>query len=58
MRAAHVAALAATRPPVGFLEVHAENYTAGGAAPARSPRLQSVGLAKISENVYSSVTLP
>ncbi len=32
LRAAHVSEVMATRPGVGWLEVHAENYMAGGAA--------------------------
>jgi uncharacterized protein len=36
LRAAHVAEIVANRPPVGFFEVHAENYIdriAGGGGP-------------------------
>jgi uncharacterized protein len=32
LRAAHVAEIMGTRPPVGFLEVHAENYMTGSPA--------------------------
>jgi uncharacterized protein (UPF0276 family) len=32
LRAPHVAAVLATRPPIAWLEVHAENYMAGGPA--------------------------
>ena len=34
LRAAHIAEIAAARPPVGFLEVHAENYMRGSPAVA------------------------
>jgi uncharacterized protein len=34
LRAAHVAEIVASRPPVGFLEVHAENYMTGSPAVA------------------------
>ena len=29
-RSPHYAEIVATRPPVGFFEIHAENYMAGG----------------------------
>lgn len=35
LRAPHLAEFAATRPAIGWLEVHAENYMTGGAAPAQ-----------------------
>jgi len=35
LRAAHVAEVMATRPPVGWLEIHAENYMGGGPGPSR-----------------------
>jgi uncharacterized protein (UPF0276 family) len=35
LRAPHLAEIIATRPVVGWLEVHPENYLGGGAAPAR-----------------------
>lgn len=35
LRAPHVAEVIATRPALGWLEVHAENYFGGGPAPAR-----------------------
>jgi uncharacterized protein (UPF0276 family) len=33
LRAPHVEEIAATKPPVGWLEVHAENYMMGGGRP-------------------------
>jgi uncharacterized protein (UPF0276 family) len=41
LRSPHVGEVMATRPPLGFLEVHAENYMAGGPALARLERLRS-----------------
>jgi len=41
LRSPHVGEVMATRPPLGFLEVHAENYMAGGPMLARLERLQS-----------------
>lgn len=35
LRAPHLAAFVADRPAIGWLEVHAENYMGGGAAPAQ-----------------------
>jgi uncharacterized protein (UPF0276 family) len=35
LRAPHLAEIVATRPVLGWLEVHPENYLGGGAAPAR-----------------------
>jgi uncharacterized protein len=35
LRAPHLAEIIATRPVLGWLEVHPENYLGGGAAPAR-----------------------
>ncbi|HKW52961.1 MAG TPA: DUF692 domain-containing protein [Stellaceae bacterium] len=35
LRAPHVAEIIATRPALGWLEVHAENYMGGGPAPAQ-----------------------
>jgi hypothetical protein len=40
LRMPHRAALAATRPEVGFLEVHAENYMAGGRLAAELDALR------------------
>ncbi|HEX2891430.1 DUF692 domain-containing protein [Vineibacter terrae] len=40
LRAAHVDEVMATRPPVGFLEVHAENYMSNGPALAKLLRLR------------------
>jgi uncharacterized protein (UPF0276 family) len=40
LRAAHVAELVGTRPAVGWLEVHAENYMAGGPALRALERLR------------------
>ncbi len=39
LRAPHLAEIAATRPALGFLEVHAENYMGGGPALTRLERL-------------------
>ena len=52
LRAPHVAEIIATPPPVGWLEVHVENYLGGGPAPraldairrARPVSLHGVGL--------------
>src|SRR6185437_12177858 len=35
LRAPHLSEILASRPALGWLEVHAENYLGGGAAPAR-----------------------
>ena len=35
LRSPHLAEIAATRPELGFLEVHAENYMSGGPAARR-----------------------
>jgi hypothetical protein len=35
LRAPHIAEILATRPAAGWLEIHAENYMGGGAAPAQ-----------------------
>ncbi len=40
LRAPHLAEIAATRPAIGWLEVHAENYMTGGAAPAQLDALR------------------
>jgi uncharacterized protein (UPF0276 family) len=40
LRSPHRAAVLASRPPVGFLEVHAENYLGGGAAIAELAALR------------------
>src|SRR5262245_47655393 len=40
LRAPHVAEVIAARPPVGFLEVHPENYMGGGPALATLERLR------------------
>jgi uncharacterized protein len=39
LRAPHLAAFIADRPAIGWLEVHAENYMGGGAAPAQLDRI-------------------
>ena len=39
-RAPHFAEIVATRPAVGFLEVHAENYMGGGSAPRQLETLR------------------
>jgi uncharacterized protein (UPF0276 family) len=41
LRSPHVGEVMATRPSVGFLEVHAENYMAGGPALASLERLRA-----------------
>jgi uncharacterized protein (UPF0276 family) len=41
-RAPHFAEIVATRPRVGFLEVHAENYMAGGSPMRQLERLRAV----------------
>ena len=40
LRAPHVAEVAATRPAIGWLEVHAENYMGGGPAVAALERVR------------------
>jgi uncharacterized protein len=40
LRAPHVAEILATRPPVGWLEVHTENYLGGGPAPRALDRVR------------------
>ncbi len=40
LRAPHVAEILATRPPVGWLEVHTENYLGGGPAPRALERIR------------------
>ena len=35
MRTPHFGEIIATRPAIGWLEVHAENYLGGGPAPVR-----------------------
>jgi uncharacterized protein len=40
LRAPHLAEIVATRPAIGWLEVHAENYMGGGAAPAQLDHLR------------------
>jgi uncharacterized protein (UPF0276 family) len=40
LRAPHVAEILATRPPVGWLEVHIENYLGGGPAPRALDRVR------------------
>jgi uncharacterized protein len=40
LRAPHLAAFIADRPAIGWLEVHAENYMGGGAAPAQLDRIR------------------
>ena len=40
LRAPHVAEIVATRPPVGWLEVHTENYLGGGPAPRALDRIR------------------
>ena len=40
LRTPHVAEIEATRPPVGWLEIHAENYMGGGPALRRVERLR------------------
>lgn len=41
LRHPHVEEIEATRPAVGFLEVHAENYMGGGLAPAKLERVRA-----------------
>lgn len=41
LRGPHVEEIVATRPAVGFLEVHAENYMSGGRAPATLERVRA-----------------
>ena len=41
LRSPHVGEVMATRPPVGFLEVHAENYMGGGPALGALERLRA-----------------
>lgn len=40
LRAPHVAEILAARPPVGWLEVHTENYLGGGPAPRALDRIR------------------
>ena len=40
LRAPHVAEIVATRPPLGWLEVHTENYLGGGPAPRALDRVR------------------
>ncbi|HZP37580.1 MAG TPA: DUF692 domain-containing protein [Methylomirabilota bacterium] len=40
LRAPHAAEILATRPPVGWLEVHTENYLGGGPAPRALERIR------------------
>ena len=40
LRAPHVTEIIATRPPVGWLEVHTENYLGGGPAPRALDRIR------------------
>jgi uncharacterized protein len=40
LRAPHLAAFIVDRPAIGWLEVHAENYMGGGAAPAQLDRIR------------------
>lgn len=40
LRASHVGEIIATRPVLGWLEVHPENYLGGGTAPARLDRIR------------------
>lgn len=41
LRAPHLAEIIATPPPIGWLEVHTENYLGGGAAPRALARIRS-----------------
>ena len=41
LRAPHLAEVLATRPAIGWLEVHAENYMGGGPALAALQRLRA-----------------
>ncbi|HZB90425.1 MAG TPA: DUF692 domain-containing protein [Stellaceae bacterium] len=40
LRAPHLAEIMSDRPAIGWLEVHAENYMGGGAAPAQLDRIR------------------
>src|SRR5882672_803189 len=41
LRSAHVDEMLATRPAIGWLEIHAENYMGGGPAPRALDRLRA-----------------
>src|SRR3989442_6058622 len=41
LRSAHVDEMLATRPALGWLEIHAENYMGGGPAPRALERLRA-----------------
>jgi len=41
LRAPHLAEIIATPPPIGWLEVHTENYLGGGPAPRALARIRS-----------------
>lgn len=41
LRAPHLAEITATPPPIGWLEVHTENYLGGGPAPRALARIRS-----------------
>lgn len=41
LRAPHLAEIIATPPPIGWLDVHTENYLGGGPAPRALTRIRS-----------------